>query len=112
MRGRIARAAGGLLITGVVSCVAATSVFAATPVATKVEVVAANFGKLPSATAYEAKLVKAGITGFEIRKENVGAGHYQVERTFTTKSAAMAEVAKLKAAHFRGGIERDTAGGV
>ena len=58
--------------------------------------------------ALQAKLTKAGWKGYVVEKENSGTtGHYQVERSFTTKAAAQAAATRLKAAKYRGAVETD-----
>ena len=110
MRGRIVRGLGAVAISSLVLGAGASSVFAATAKPTIYEAVAGNYASHASAVAYQAKLVKAGFKGFVIQNEVVGKGHYQVEQSFMTKAAAMAEVTRLKAAHLRGGVETDAAG--
>jgi hypothetical protein len=113
MNGRIGRVVGGLATGTILSAALAATAFAATPPkAPTWEAVAANFGRATSANAYVGRLTKAGMTGFQVEQEVHGKGHFQVERTFTTKAAAMAEVARLKAAKFHGGVEEDAAGSV
>jgi hypothetical protein len=41
------------------------------------------------------------------REKMTAKGEFQVERTFTTKAAAAAEVVKLRVTYHRGGVEID-----
>ena len=108
MRRQITRAMGGLVLGTVLASAVAGSAFAATP-KTSWEVVAGNFASRASATKYAATLASHGLKGFGVEAERTGTkGHFQVEIGYSTKAAAMAELAKLKAAHNRGGIETDT----
>jgi predicted lipoprotein with Yx(FWY)xxD motif len=77
------------------------------------EAVAGNFGARATAAALQAKLAKAGRTGYVVEKETTGTtGHYQVEKSFSTKAAAEAEIARLKAAKYGHALETDAAGTV
>jgi hypothetical protein len=112
MRRSVGRFATAVGVAALVSTISVASVGAAAA-KTSYEAVAANHGSMSSAVALQAKLTKAGLTGFTIEKENTGTkGHFQVEQSFSTKAAAQAEVAKLKAAKYHGGVETDAAGGV
>ena len=101
------RAATALSIAAIVSTIGVTSAMAASK--TTYEAVAGNFGTKAGAMALQAKLTKAGWKGYVVETENTGTkGHFQVERPFATKAAAQAEVAKLKAAKYHGGVETDS----
>ena len=107
MRRVAGRVAAALTTTALVAVVGVSSAAAASK--TTYEAVAGNFGTNAGATALQARLTKAGWKGYRIEKENTGTkGHYQVERSFSTRAAAQAEVAKLKAAKFHGAVEPDT----
>jgi predicted lipoprotein with Yx(FWY)xxD motif len=75
---------------------------------TTYEAVAGNVATKAAATALQAKLTKAGFKGYRIETEMTGStGHFHVERTFSNKAAAQAEVAKLKAAKYHASLETD-----
>ena len=100
------RVATALTITAFVSVIGVTSVAAASK--TTYEAVAGNFGTNSGAMALQARLTKAGWKGYRIEMEDSGRkGHYQVERSFSTRAAAQAEVTRLKAAKYHGAVEPD-----
>lgn len=76
----------------------------------------AAFGTTVYATSFASELAKKGLTGFKVETERVVGSpgsppYYQVERSFSTKAAAQAEVAKLVAAGYLGSsVETDAAG--
>jgi hypothetical protein len=76
----------------------------------------AAFGTTVYATSFASELAKKGLTGFKVEAERVVGSpgsppYYQVERSFSTKAAAQAEVAKLVAAGYLGSsVETDAAG--
>jgi hypothetical protein len=110
MSGYVARAALGLAGAALITSLGVTSVMAATG-KTTYEAVAGNFSTQKAATNYAALLAKHGLAGLKVQSEKTSAkGLFQVEQSFTTMSAAQAEVAKIKAAHYRGGVEIDTNG--
>jgi hypothetical protein len=76
----------------------------------------AAFGTTAYATSFGLELAKKGLTGFKVEAERVVGSpgsppYYEVERSFSTKAAAQAEVAKLIAAGYLGSsVETDAAG--
>jgi hypothetical protein len=72
------------------------------------EAVAGNFASPAGAIGYAELLGQKGLTGFVVEEETSGKYQFQVERSFVSKAAAAAEVAKLHAAHDRGWVETDT----
>jgi hypothetical protein len=98
--GLSAAALGGLLV------VAPT--FAATPTATY-EAVAGHAKTYAAAVALKHKLAVHKLTGFVIERDaKSGKTVYEVERPYKTRAAAVAEVAKIRAAGFRhAGVETD-----
>jgi hypothetical protein len=76
----------------------------------------AAFGTSAYAASFVLELEKKGFTGFKVEAERVvgipgGPPYYEVERSFSTKAAAQAEVAKLIAAGYLGSsVETDAIG--
>jgi hypothetical protein len=99
---RIARA---LALGALVTPVLAGSVLAANP---RYEAAAGNFTLPTGAHAYASWLGTHSFKGYVVERETMTAkGQFQVERTFTTKAAAAAEVVKLRVTYHRGGVEID-----
>ena len=88
-----------------------SSVFAANVSKPTYEAVAGNFARQTNASAYAAKLTKAGLGAFKVEIEKVGTKiWYQAEIPYSTMAAAAVEVGKLHAAKYRGGVEIDKDG--
>jgi hypothetical protein len=96
------RAATVLAVAAIGSSLGATGAFAAT--ATKYDVVVSGTFKTKSAATKEITKLKAKkLTGFKAVKSGKT---YKVERVFTSKSKANAELAKLKKDGFKGKVAK------
>jgi hypothetical protein len=96
------RAATVLAVAAIGSSLGATGAFAAT--ATKYDVVVSGTFKTKSAATKEISKLKAkNLTGFKAMKSGKT---YKVERVFTSKSKANAELAKLKKDGFKGKVAK------
>ncbi|MHB8459438.1 MAG: hypothetical protein ACYDAK_06390 [Candidatus Limnocylindrales bacterium] len=103
--GNTRRIAAGIALGALATPVLAASVLAASP---RYEAVAGNFTLPTVAHTYVAWLGAHGFKGYAVEREKMtGAGQYQVERSFTTKGAAAAEIRRLRATYHRGGVEVD-----
>jgi hypothetical protein len=74
-----------------------------------------EFGSIAYAAAFASELAKKGLTGFKVEAERVvgtpgGPPYYEVERSFSSKAAAQAEVTKLFAAGYSGNVETEAPG--
>jgi hypothetical protein len=98
------RAATVLAVAAIGSSLGATGAFAATATATKYDVVVSGTFKTKSAATKEITKLKAKkLTGFKAVKSGKT---YKVERVFTSKSKANAELAKLKKDGFKGKVAK------
>ena len=111
----VGRAAVALAGAGLLVLISTASAFAVSAARPTYEAIAGNFAHKASATAYAARLTKAGLGAFKVETEKVvtkttTSTWYQVEISYPTLVAAKAEVAKLHAAQYHGGVEIDANG--
>ena len=105
----IRRVALGVTSAAIVAAIGVSPALAVSK--TRYYAVAGNFATKAGATALQAQLSSTGWKSYHVEKEKTGKkGRYQVERSFTTKAAAMTEVSKLKAAKHHGAVETDKGG--
>ncbi len=99
------RIATALALGALATPILAASVLAASP---RYEAMAGNFTSPAVAQKYVTFLGAHGFNGYVVEREKTtGKGQYQVERTFKTKAAAAAEIARLRGTYHRGGVEID-----